>query len=148
LPVRVIARNDSPTLQLPPGKVLRLAAGTSKTFTPEIITVVDSDSPPSKLRITVLNLKESEGGYIENSKSPGVPIHSFTQEQVNQGVVSFVHRGERNTKIVLKVSDGIETGEPTILRVAAFELQVYLVNNTGLRLTHGSWAFITPANLS
>nr|XP_045596227.1 chondroitin sulfate proteoglycan 4-like [Procambarus clarkii] len=148
LPVRVIARNDAPTLQLPPGKVLRLAAGTTKVLTPEIVSVVDSDTPPSKLRITVLNLKERDGSYLENSKSPGIPIHSFTQEQLNQGVISYVHRGEPNTKIVLKVSDGIETGEPTILRVAAFDLQVYLVNNTGLSLTHGSWAMITPMNLS
>nr|XP_053643918.1 chondroitin sulfate proteoglycan 4-like isoform X2 [Cherax quadricarinatus] len=148
LPVRVIARNDAPTLQLPPGKVLRLAAGTTKTLTPEIITVVDSDSSPSKLRISVLNLKERDGGYVQNSKSPGMPIHSFTQEQLNQGVISYVHRGEHNTKIALKVSDGIETGEPTILRVAAFDLQVYLVNNTGLSIIHGSWALITSMNLS
>lgn len=99
-------------------------------------------------RISVLNLKELENGYIQNSQSPGTPIHSFTLEELNQGVISYVHRGDPNTKIALKVSDGIETGEPTILRVAAFDLQVYLVNNTGLSITHGSWSLITPMNLS
>ncbi|KAK4294139.1 hypothetical protein Pmani_033208 [Petrolisthes manimaculis] len=47
-----------------------------------------------------------------------------------------------------QVTDGLETTGPVILRVAAFELQVFLVNNTGLSITHGSWAYITPVNLS
>ncbi|XP_068247623.1 LOW QUALITY PROTEIN: chondroitin sulfate proteoglycan 4-like [Palaemon carinicauda] len=148
LPVRVKSKNDVPSIQLPLGKVIRLATGTAKAITPEIINVIDSDSSPEVLRISVVNLKEKDGGYIQNSQAPGKPIYSFTQEDINQGLISYVHRGEPDNKIALKVSDGIETGELTILRVAAFDLQVYLVNNTGLVMTHGSWALITPRNLS
>lgn len=50
LPVRVVSRNDPPRLQLPPGEVLRLAAGTTRSLTPEVINVLDSDTPPAKLR--------------------------------------------------------------------------------------------------
>ena len=49
---------------------------------------------------------------------------------------------------LLQVSDGIETSEPLVLRVAAFELQLVLLNNSGLQLGHGGWALLHAANLS
>nr|XP_027222459.1 chondroitin sulfate proteoglycan 4-like [Penaeus vannamei] len=100
------------------------------------------------LWISVLNLNDPAGGFIQHSQAPGEAIHAFTVADLSGGLVSYVHRGEPNTKIVLRVSDGIETSESAILRVAAFELQVYLINNTGLSMTHSSWALITPHNLS
>ncbi|KAK3881553.1 hypothetical protein Pcinc_014008, partial [Petrolisthes cinctipes] len=114
LPVRVVARNDAPSIVLPPANVLRLAAGSSKTLTNQIINVVDSDTPPNRLRISVLNLKEPEGAYIESSQVPGTPLHSFTMEQLNQDIITYVHRGSPDTQIVLKVTDGLETTGPVI----------------------------------
>ncbi|CAL4067980.1 unnamed protein product [Meganyctiphanes norvegica] len=147
LPIVVHSQNDPPVLMLPPGKVLRLAKGTTISLNKDVLNAKDSDSSPSKLRYTVLNQKPEEG-YLESSTNPGTPIHSFSQEDVNDGAVSYVHRGDSNTKIALKVSDGVQSSEPTILRIAAFDLQVYMVNNTGLQMTHDSSSLITAQNLS
>lgn len=47
-----------------------------------------------------------------------------------------------------KVSDGIETSGPGVLRISVVPLQVRLVNNTGLFLVHNSYAIITSDNLT
>jgi len=47
-----------------------------------------------------------------------------------------------------QVSDSIETSPAAFLRISAFPLQLRLVNNTGLILTHRAAAHITPANLT
>jgi chondroitin sulfate proteoglycan 4 len=46
------------------------------------------------------------------------------------------------------VSDGIETSPAAFLRVSAFPLQLRLLNNTGLVLTHRASAHISAANLT
>ena len=48
----------------------------------------------------------------------------------------------------MQVSDGIETSPAAFLRVSAFPLQLRLVNNTGLILTHRAAAHISPGNLT
>ncbi|XP_076037801.1 chondroitin sulfate proteoglycan 4-like [Oratosquilla oratoria] len=148
LPVSVVAQNDAPIVVLGQGKVLRLAEGTRKALTTEIITAQDPDTPAKDIRFTVLNLKADNEGYIENSKMPGKSIHTFTQEDLEAGHITYFHRGNRDAKIALKVSDGIESGSTAFLRVAAFELKVFIVNNTGLFMTHGSAEIIRPMNLS
>lgn len=58
LPVRVVSSSSSssrkeeetPSLDLPPGKVLRLAAGTRRTLTPDLLDIHDSSGDPSKIR--------------------------------------------------------------------------------------------------
>lgn len=46
------------------------------------------------------------------------------------------------------MSDGIETSATAFLRVSAFPLQLRLVNNTGVVLTHRAAVPILPANLT
>jgi len=50
--------------------------------------------------------------------------------------------------VLCQVSDGIETSPAAFLRISAFPLQLRLVNNTGLILTHRTAAHITTANLT
>lgn len=46
------------------------------------------------------------------------------------------------------MSDGIETSAPAFLRVSAFPLQLRLINNTGVVLTHRAAVPILAANLT
>lgn len=87
-------------------------------------------------------------GSIENKLQPGVAISSFTQEDINQGRIWFVHRGSPNGRLALRVSDGAESGPTAILRVVAYDLQLFLANNTGLLVPVNGSASLTAANLT
>lgn len=87
-------------------------------------------------------------GSIENKIQPGVAISTFTQEDVNQGRIWYVHRGSPNGRLALRVSDGAESGPTAVLRIAAFDLQLFLANNTGLVVPVNGSAALTAANLT
>ncbi|XP_035431520.2 chondroitin sulfate proteoglycan 4 isoform X2 [Spodoptera frugiperda] len=153
LHVNVTPVNDPPVLNLLPGKVLRLTQGTRKVITSDILKAEDPDTAPEDLLYTVLHGKnEANSGHIEMS---GQPVDSFTQQDIDSGVISYVH-GTTNDKqlnktslrLTLQVSDGIETSGPGILRISIVPLQVRLVNNTGLQLVHNSYAIISADNLT
>ncbi|KAI8430565.1 hypothetical protein MSG28_000789 [Choristoneura fumiferana] len=153
LHVNVTPVNDPPVLNLLPGKVLRLTQGTRKIITSDILKAEDPDTPPEDLLYTVLHGKnEIQSGHIEMS---GQPVDSFTQQDIDTGVISYVHGSnsdkqlnKTSLKLTLQVSDGIETSGPAILRITIVPLQVRLVNNTGLQLVHNSYAIITADNLT
>lgn len=68
----------------------------------------DPDSSTSDLVYTVLNQggKSEEKGFLERVGKPGVKIDSFTQKEIDNGVVVFVHRGKEssNSRLALQVS--------------------------------------------
>lgn len=147
--VHVIPVNDPPMLKVPQNKIFRLARYTKKTLTPDILKTEDEDNPPKDLVYTVLNLgAPDEGGFIESAKKPGEPIDSFTQEEVENRVINFVHRGPPESKLALSVSDGVETGQTAVIRVNTFDLVISLVNNTGLVIPYNSHYVIHPDNLT
>ncbi|KAK3912268.1 Chondroitin sulfate proteoglycan 4 [Frankliniella fusca] len=157
LPVNITPVNDAPVLSIPAGKTLRLAQGTRKVITPELLTADDPDTPAAALVYTHVNADNKKGsghGALEWTSSPGTVTTSFTQQDVNEGKVSYAHRGERaeaeasTARIALQVSDGIETSATAFLRVSAFPLQLRLVNNTGVVLTHRAAVTILSANLT
>ena len=147
LQVTVTPVNDRPRLILPPGASLRIAAGTRRTLDADILRAEDPDSRPRQLVYTLISPGDVLG-HVELDRRPGVSIQSFTQEQVNDGLVQFVHEGSSDTKLALRVSDGQAASDTAVLRVIAFRLEAVPANNTGLWLTHGASALITPANLS
>ncbi|XP_075990954.1 chondroitin sulfate proteoglycan 4-like protein isoform X2 [Anticarsia gemmatalis] len=153
LHVNVTPVNDPPVLNLLPGKVLRLTQGTRKVITSDILKAEDPDTPPEDLLYTVLHGKnEANSGHIEMS---GQPVDSFTQQDIDSGVISYVHGStsdkqlnKTSLRLTLQVSDGIETSGPGILRISVVPLQVRLVNNTGLQLVHNSYAVVSADNLT
>ncbi|PZC75924.1 hypothetical protein B5X24_HaOG205317 [Helicoverpa armigera] len=153
LHVNVTPVNDPPVLNLLPGKVLRLTQGTRKVITSDILKAEDPDTAPEDLLYTVLHGKnEANSGHIEMS---GQPVDSFTQQDIDSGVISYVHGStsdkqlnKTSLRLTLQVSDGIETSGPGILRISVVPLQVRLVNNTGLQLVHNSYAIISADNLT
>ncbi|KAF0300710.1 Chondroitin sulfate proteoglycan 4 [Amphibalanus amphitrite] len=147
LQVAVSPVNDRPRLVLPPGASVRMAAGTRRTLDSDILRAEDPDSRPRQLVYT-LTSPTDVSGHVELDRHPGVPVQSFTQEQVDDGLVQFVHEGSDDTKLALRVSDGQAASDTAVLKIVVFRLEAVPANNTGLRLTHGASALITPANLS
>ncbi|XP_053994110.1 chondroitin sulfate proteoglycan 4 [Hylaeus volcanicus] len=153
LHVNVTPVNDPPLLDISTAKVLRLAQGTRKILTKELIWAIDADTPSDMLVYTVLHTGRSydaDAGYVERVTYPSRPIDTFTQAELMQGLIAYVHRGNAkpNAKLDLQVSDGIERSKPASLRVAAHPLEIKLMHNTGLVVVHRSFSYLTPANLS
>ncbi|XP_033328605.2 chondroitin sulfate proteoglycan 4-like protein [Megalopta genalis] len=149
LHVNVTPVNDPPLLEISTAKVLRLAQGTRKILTKELVWAIDADTPSDMLVYTVLRT-DADAGYVERVTYPSRPIDTFTQAELMQGLIAYVHRGNAkpNAKLDLQVSDGIESSKPASLRVAAHSLDIKLMHNTGLVVVHRSFSYLTPANLS
>ena len=84
------------SLELGPGlqSGLRIAEGTSKILTPDMISVTDPDSTNADLVITLVpaNGNTVMPGHIENERFSGQARNSFTLEDLSNGRVSFVHQ--------------------------------------------------------
>ncbi|XP_076245402.1 chondroitin sulfate proteoglycan 4-like protein [Calliopsis andreniformis] len=149
LHVNVTPVNDPPLLEISTAKVLRLAQGTRKILTKELVWAIDADTPSDMLVYTVLRT-DADAGYVERVTYPSRSIDTFTQAELMQGLIAYVHRGNAkpNAKLDLRVSDGIESSQPASLRVAAHPLEIKLTHNTGLVVVHRSFSYLSPANLS
>ncbi|XP_012264856.2 chondroitin sulfate proteoglycan 4 [Athalia rosae] len=149
LHVNVTSVNDPPLLEIPTAKVLRLAQGTRKVLSKELIWAIDADTPVQGLVYTVLR-GDMDAGHVERVTYPNKPIESFTQAELQQGLIAYVHKGnaKSNAMLGLQVSDGIESSQPAHLRVSAYPLQIKLQHNTGLVVVHRSFSYLTTANLS
>ncbi|XP_059478684.1 chondroitin sulfate proteoglycan 4-like isoform X2 [Neocloeon triangulifer] len=147
LPVNVTAVDDRPLLAIPSGKVLKLAQETKKVIPSDFLQTVDPDTPSSELVYTIVNINSQS--HIELRRNPGQGIVNFSQKDVDEGNVLFVHTGDAgSSRVALQVSDGILTSPVAVLSVVAFALQLRLVNNTGLVMTHNSSTLIMPKNLA
>lgn len=145
--------NDAPVLRLNPNKVLRLTQGIPKQLTADLLTAEDPDSLPNSLLYSIVPPIESDSpahhGIIEVF---GKKSNIFTQEDINQGVVTYLINSQtaddKSFDLSIQVSDGMETSEKAYLPVSVLPLQLRMINNTGLILIHKSSALITPWNLS
>ncbi|XP_047740987.1 chondroitin sulfate proteoglycan 4, partial [Hyalella azteca] len=146
LPVAISPVNDAPSLELPEGPTVRGVRGATLPLTTALITARDPDTPDSHLMITVLGHK---GGYISSKNVPaGQQVTSFTQEDLVDGKIFYVSTTSEDSRLLFKASDGESSSVPVVLRISTYELQVYLVNNTGIKIVHGSSTVIMPTNLS
>lgn len=70
----------------------RVFQGTRKTLSKELIWAVDADTPSESLVYTVLHA-ETDAGYVEKLNQTTHPIDTFTQAELEQGLIAYVHRG-------------------------------------------------------
>ncbi|EEC14323.1 conserved hypothetical protein, partial [Ixodes scapularis] len=77
------------------------------------LAAVDEDSEPAQLRF---HISTPSNGYVALRNDTKVPLLSFTQDQINRGLVVFVHTGAYQ---LIYVHDDSETLEDSI-RVGLF----------------------------
>ncbi|XP_054715288.1 chondroitin sulfate proteoglycan 4-like [Uloborus diversus] len=148
--IQVLPVNDPPKLKLPSGKIFRLAKNTKKTITSDLLKAEDPDNNANDLVYTVLNLGSPESeGFMENAKNPGKSIDTFTQADIDDGIISYNNKGAGNVRVTIRVSDGIQSDPVTsTFRIAPFDLEVTLINSTGIVLPYDSYALISSDNLT
>ncbi|KAF3695544.1 Chondroitin sulfate proteoglycan 4 [Channa argus] len=146
--ITVTPTNDAPELSLPEGNLFVLLENSKKHLTKDVLKATDIDSNQTDLLFSVLGNLNAEAGYLEIENSPGKAVTSFTYIDLEEMRVFYVHTGVRNSRIVLRVSDGEKVSNTVVLRVMAVALDYKIANNTGLQILQGETAIIGSKQLA
>ncbi|KAK5615421.1 hypothetical protein CRENBAI_001263 [Crenichthys baileyi] len=146
--ITVTPTNDAPELSLPEGNLFVLLEKSKKHLSTEVLKATDIDSNYTDLVFSVLGNLNADAGYLEIESNPGKAVTSFSYVDLDEMRVFYVHTGVRNSRIVLRVSDGDKVSNTVVLRVMAVELEYKIANNTGLEITQGETAIISSKQLA
>ncbi|XP_017267690.1 chondroitin sulfate proteoglycan 4 [Kryptolebias marmoratus] len=146
--VTVTPTNDAPELSLPEGNLFVLLENSKKLLTSDVLQVTDIDSNYTDLVFSVLGNLNVNAGYLEIDSNPGKAVSSFSYADLDELRVFYVHTGVRNSRIVLRVSDGEKVSNTVVLRIMAVALQYKVANNTGLGIIQGETAVIGSKQLA
>ncbi|XP_040584944.1 chondroitin sulfate proteoglycan 4 isoform X2 [Mesocricetus auratus] len=147
LNIIVIPVNDPPYLKLPEGHLL-LFENSKKQLTPSVVQVSDPDTDSRHLRLLVLSNFNADAGFLESSNDPGKAINGFTQVDLQHGNIFYVHKGNRNSRIVLRATDGELVSNTVVLRVMAVPWDFEVAGRTGVVVQLGGSVLITQSDLS
>ena len=144
-PIFIQPQNDPPrVLQL---NTLRLAIGTRRIFTPNILNVSDPDSEMGSISFEVTDKLTS--GRFEKVSIPGENIRRFYQEDILNETIAFQHfysSGVSPFAILLVMSDGGSV-ENVHVPVEPYEGEINVVNRTCLKVIEGSRETLQSRNL-
>ncbi|XP_064792410.1 chondroitin sulfate proteoglycan 4-like [Oncorhynchus masou masou] len=146
--ITVMPTNDAPELSLPQGNLFILLDNSRKHLTTEVLKATDIDSNHTNLIFSVLGNLNTDAGYLEVEDNPGVAVTTFSHSDLNEGKVNYVHTGARNSRIVLRVSDGDKVSNTVVLRIMAIGLEYKIGNNTGLEIIQGEVSVISNKHLA
>ncbi|XP_042310100.1 chondroitin sulfate proteoglycan 4-like [Sceloporus undulatus] len=96
----------------------------------------------------ILGNLNTDAGFLENSRIPEKTIADFSYRDLQDGNVLFVHTGVKNSRLVLRASDGEKVSNTVVLRIVALPLHYKLVNNTGVEVVQGNVAMISLSHLA
>ncbi|KAF2353074.1 hypothetical protein FHG87_016171 [Trinorchestia longiramus] len=148
-PFAITPVNDVPVVVLPGGSTIRVARKVPLLLDTSVVKAVDPDTADGNILFTVLGHKSGHLTTTSNSsRDPGQPITSFTQSDLEESLIFYVTSASEDARLLFKASDGESSSLPVVLRISTYDLQVYLVNNTGLNIVHGTSSTIIPTNLS
>ncbi|KAK9974528.1 hypothetical protein ABG768_022617 [Culter alburnus] len=146
--VTVTPTNDAPELSLPEGNLFILLENSKKRLTTDVLKAIDIDSNYTDLFYSVLGNLNADAGYLENENNAGTPVTSFSHSALVDGKINYVHTGVRNSRIVLRVSDGEKVSNTVVLRIMAVGLEYKISNNTGLEVTQGEMFLLSTNQLA
>ncbi len=126
--------NDAPVVV---ANSLTISESGTVVLTNADLLAADSDNTAAQLTYTVSGVT---GGRFELVASPGVAITSFTQAQINSGLVQFVHDGnEAAPTYSVTVSDGGLSDGPYAASISFTNINdVPLINDATLSLPENS----------
>jgi VCBS repeat-containing protein len=140
--------NDTPVIVNNTG--LTVNEGATTTITNTMLSASDEESDDSTLEYTITTVPEN--GYIENTDSIGTAITSFTQQNIDDGKIRYVHDGSETTtdSFVYKISDGGAelTGQIFAITLSPVNDTPVIISNTGLRVNEEETITITNNMLS
>ncbi|KAM5192943.1 chondroitin sulfate proteoglycan 4-like [Mantella aurantiaca] len=148
LNITVTPYNDAPELSLPEGNLFTLLENSKKRLTGNLIKISDVDSEPQNLHLVVLGNMNVDAGFLENIKDPEKAITTFSYSDLLEGHIYYVHHGIKNSRLVLRVSDGDKVSNTVVLRILAIPLEFKVTNNTGIEVVQGGSVLLQLNNLA
>ncbi|XP_038077313.1 chondroitin sulfate proteoglycan 4-like [Patiria miniata] len=148
LGINISPVNDVPSIALADDATLRMIKGSVQPIHSSFLGAIDPDNDPSDLLFTIVN-QQANVGYFQKVSNAGESIVSFTQEDINNEQISYVHTGpSTKSRIVIRLFDGLEKSPLYSFRIEVIPLELSILNATELRLNPGSSVEITPAELN
>lgn len=127
-----------------------LSEGGSAAITMAKLSSEDADTADTGIVYTITSGPSS--GHIELSTAPGVAVTSFTQQDIADGKVTYIHDGSEtiSDSFTFDLSDGTNTLSSNTfnISVSAIDDAPELVTNTGASGDEGASIPITIASLS
>nr|XP_026689936.1 chondroitin sulfate proteoglycan 4 isoform X6 [Ciona intestinalis] len=143
--------NDAPVLTIPPDYTFTPIKHSKTPLPGAILKATDHDSKPADIIYHMVVI--GSGLYIENRMSTGRPIEQFTQQDLDQGQIYFVHAGGPDRiRLLIQVSNKNSTfllsTTTSVLRVSARPLTISVFRNTGIALVEGESKVLTLSHLN
>ena len=118
--INITAVNDAPVIA--GGLSIALNEGVWVTLTTDDLHAVDPDNTPDQL---TFNVGSTTNGHLAFDSSPETSIFQFTEQQLENGHVMFVHAGFSVTaSFSVTVSDGTATSAPVTVNASAATITV------------------------
>ncbi|KAI5099485.1 chondroitin sulfate proteoglycan 4-like isoform X2 [Silurus meridionalis] len=146
--ISVTPINDAPELSLPEGSLFIVLENSKRHLSMDMLRATDPDNSYTELVFSLLGNLIASAGFLELADDPGKPVTSFSYSDLEQGKVCFVHRGIKNSRIAIRVSDGEKVSNTVVLRIMAVALEYKVVNNTAVDVIQGRASYIDNRHLA
>ena len=146
----VAVDDDTPTIST--NKSLSLNEGATAGIPIDSLEANDTDTDNSTLTYTVTVAPSN--GQLENTDNPGVSISSFTQQNLTDDKIQYVHDGSNTTSdsFTFKVADAVPnelTGQTYSIDIVAVDDETPTIStNKGLKLLKGNTVGIPVDSLA
>lgn len=140
--------NDQPPLLRNKIPSLKVVQGDKVTLGPENLKVEDLDNPPEDIKFSVIS--QPNNGYLALVGCLNESIVAFTQAQINNRSVYFVHDGSSVSGVFyFSVTDGHHKPIYKLFNIDVTEITINLVNYTEVSLQQGKTSVaLTQDNLA
>lgn len=124
---------------------LSLSQGETVTLTTQYLNAVDDATAALLLKYTVTQIAH---GYFQTTQSPGSPIFGFSQQQVANGEIQFVHDGSTTPpSYQVYVNDGNLNSVPQWAAVTFNGNVLPILNTNQLTINTGQTVVLSSSNL-
>lgn len=146
--ITIIPVNDQPPLLKTKSPGLRVVQGDTVALKPDNLSVEDLDDPPDDIRFSVIS--NPNNGYLALEGKWNESIGAFTQAQINNGSIYFIHDGSTGSGVFyFSVTDGHHKPVYKLFNLEVMEITISLVNHSGLWLEQGKTSLsLTRDNLA
>lgn len=146
--ITIIPVNDQPPLLKTKSPGLRLVQGDTVALKPENLRVEDLDDPPDDIHFSVIS--KPNNGYLALEGKWNESIGAFTQAQINNKSIYFIHDGSTGSGVFyFSVTDGHHKPVYKLFNLEVTEITISLVKHTGLWLEQGKTSVpLTQENLA
>ncbi|XP_040458349.1 chondroitin sulfate proteoglycan 4 [Falco naumanni] len=142
--VTILPRSaEGPRLRVNAG--LQLREGATAAISPHILSAEDEDSPAEEVTYSI---QPPANGKVVLRSAPGAEVRRFTQAQINNGLILFVHQGPLDGGFAFDLWDGenLSPGHFFLVR-AQREPLISLAKKQSLTVCPGALQPITSQNL-